>query len=82
MSGNFQNYSKPVLGNLSHLKPGKAADKAGVEYGLSEKAPANLASENPNESSDGSNPWFGTQRLTENPRKEKASKNGKSFDIC
>lgn len=82
MSGNYQNFSKPTQGNLSHLKPGKAGDSAGLKDGLNERMPLDVSSQNPNESSDGSNPMFSTQRITENPRKEKASKNGKSFDIC
>lgn len=81
MSGNYQNFSKPTQGNLSHLKPGKAGDSEGIKDGLSKRAPLDVSSENPNESSDGSNPWFSTQRITENPRREKASKGGKSFDI-
>jgi len=79
---NYQNFDKPKMGNLSHLKPGKAGDKAGVQDGLSSQMAFDVKSENPNESSDSSAPGFSTQRLTENPRKEKASKNGKSFDIC
>jgi hypothetical protein len=79
---NYQNFEKPKQGNLSHLKPGKAGDKAGVADGLSELSPLDVMSENPNESSDSSAPGFSTQRITENPRREKASKGGKSFDIC
>jgi hypothetical protein len=80
----YQDYEKPTMGNLSHLKPGKAGDSAGVQDGLSDLKKLDVMSQNPMESGDGSAKpdWFSTQRITENPRKEKASKNGKSFDIC
>ena len=70
------------MNNLSHLKPGKCGDKAGVSGGVSTLTPLNPGSTAPSESSDSSAPGFSTQRITTNPTKSSGSKNGKSFDIC
>lgn len=69
------------MNNLSHLKPGKSKDKAGVSGGVSTLSPCNVDSADPTESKDGKN-GFTTQRITTNPQKVGVSKNGKSFDVC
>ena len=68
--------------SISHLKPGKAKDSAGVSGGVSVLKPLNPGSTAPSESSDGSAPGFKTSRITKNPVSTSASKNGKNFDIC
>lgn len=75
-------YDAGEMKNLSHLNLSKPKDKAGVEYGLSEQMACDVDMQDPSMSTDGSAPFYSTQRITENPRKESASKNGKSFDIC
>jgi hypothetical protein len=74
-------YDAGKMGNLSHLKPGKAGDKAGIEYGLSDQSGLDVNSADPSLSNDSSAPGFSTQRITNNPVSKSASKNGKSFDI-
>lgn len=68
--------------SISHLKPSKPGDKAGVSGGVSVLKPLNPGSTAPSESSDSSAPGFSTQRITKNPVSGSASKNGKNFDIC
>lgn len=69
------------MNNLSHLKPGKCNDKAGVTGGVSTLVGFNSDSQDPTLSSDSSAPGFSTQRITKNPTCDSASKNGNSFSI-
>lgn len=68
--------------NLTHLKPGSCNDKSGVSGGVSDLQAISPLGQSPDESSDSSAPWASTNRITRNPVKGSASKNGKSFDIC
>ena len=67
--------------NLDHLNPGKCKDKAGVSGGLSDLQPLNDLAMSPDESTNSSAPWHSTRRITKNPTRQDAKKNGKSFEI-